>query len=132
MPTITTKPTAKELDLFWKKEILSWIDLEGYDLPKPKTLKEKLATLEEVIKKEMRVDYIYQKELSNYLQGLPSIISPVFYNWEILQLMEKIGTINEKTPEKRKEALLENYWDFVASKLLQMINGTRIPKELRY
>jgi len=132
MSTITKKPTAKELDLYWKTLILDCIDLECYDLSEPKTLKEKFAMVSIIVKKETGCDDFYEEVVSDWLSGLPSIITLPFYHNEILAMMKEIGTINEKTTEKRKDSLLLCYWDFMACKLIQMINGTRIPKELKY
>ena len=132
MPTITTKPTAKELDLYWKTLILDCIDLDCYELSEPKTLKEKLIIVSMIIKKETGCNNLHQEVVSDWLSGLPSLITLPFYHNEILAMMKEIGTINEKTTEKRKDSLLLCYWDFMACKLLQMINGTRIPKKLRY
>jgi hypothetical protein len=132
MPTITKKPTAKELNLYWKTLILDCIDFDGYDLPETKTLKERLAIVSMIIKAETGCENFHEEVISDWLSGLPSLITLPFYNSEILAMMKEIGTINEKTTEKRKDSLLVCYWDFMACKLIQMISGTSIPKELKY
>jgi hypothetical protein len=85
-----------------------------------------------IIKAETGCENFHEEVISDWLSGLPSLITLPFYNSEILAMMKEIGTINEKTTEKRKDSLLVCYWDFMACKLIQMISGTSIPKELKY
>jgi len=64
--------------------------------------------------------YGESKALSQYLRGLPSVIDLPFTNHDILQLAEKFGSIEKDAPENRKDKILFNYWNFMATKLLKL------------
>ena len=70
--------------------------------------------------------YGRQKAMINWPMGLA--INIEFMNFEILKLAVKWGSIPENYSEKQADKILDNYWDFMAGKLLQLINGYRIPK----
>mgnify|MGYP001589424591 CR=1 FL=1 len=118
-----TKLNRSELDLFWKKEIVSWIDLEAYEIAEPQTIKEKLTILENVFKEETGLTILHQEDIKGHLMGLPSICSPIFENYKIIELLKECGTITERTTEKQVDKLLENYWDYVSAKLLQLFRA---------
>ena len=58
--------------------------------------------------------------LTEYLQGLPSGIDIPFMNYDILELAKKFGSIPNNATEKQEYDILENYWRFIANKLIQL------------
>ena len=61
-----------------------------------------------------------------WLQGLALPIA--FYNSDILQLAKDWGSIPHDATEKQEYKILDNYWRFMAAKILQLIDGYRVPK----
>ena len=69
-----------------------------------------------------------QLTIQNWLQGLCSAVPIEFENVEILKLAKQWGSIPEDATEKQEDKILDNYWSFMATKLLQLFNGYRVPK----
>ena len=117
---------SSELDRTVKLYILDSIDCEG-------TTQEKIDFVREcftseygwMIPKAGEID-----SLASWLQGLPSAVSIAFYNQDILSLAKTWDSIPEDATEKQEDKILENYWNFIANKLSQLMNGYRIPKEV--
>jgi len=61
-----------------------------------------------------------QNAVAEWLSGLPSVISIPFMNWEILELAHNMGTPTHT--EKEEDAILNNYWSFMANKLIKLNN----------
>lgn len=62
-----------------------------------------------------------QNRLADWLAGLP--ISIAYTNYDILQLAVAWGSIPADYSEKQAEKILENYFNFMAAKLLQLFNA---------
>ena len=117
---------------YYNNYLLESIDFNGYDLPTPKTNKEKINTFFDVFKSEYgyNVERVGEwRALSEWLSGLPSVIDIPFDNYSIIQLAIKAGSIDENASDKEKEKLLSNYWDFISNKLIVLRNG-HINREL--
>ena len=116
---------SSELDKAAKLYILDSIDCEG-------TTQEKIDFVRECFNSEYgwRVDQVGEvRALIDWLQGLPSAVNIAFYNDDIVSLAKAWGSIPEDATEKQEDKILENYWNFIANKLSQLMHGYRIPKE---
>jgi len=58
--------------------------------------------------------------LTEYIQGLPSGFDIPFMNYEILELAKKYGSIPNNATEKQEDKILDNYWHFIANKLIKL------------
>ncbi|AWY02851.1 hypothetical protein [Alteromonas phage JH01] len=67
-----------------------------------------------------------QKAMTEWLQGLALNIA--FMNCEILQLAHKWGSLPADATEKQEDKILNNYWNLMAAKTLQLIEGYHVPK----
>ena len=65
--------------------------------------------------------------MTNWLQGLATDLE--YRNHEILALAHKWGSLEPDCSEKEEDKILENYWHFMANKLLQLFDGYHVPKE---
>ena len=58
--------------------------------------------------------------LIEYLQGLPSTIHlPIYYN-EIIELATEHGSLSKDSSEKDQMKICENFYNFIANKLIQL------------
>jgi len=62
--------------------------------------------------------------LKEYLQGLPSCINIDFMNYDILKRAEEYGVLTANSTEKEKDDFLNNYFNYMANQLHQMIHNT--------
>ena len=116
----------------YNQYLLDGIDFDGYDLPAPETNKEKINTFFDVFMSEVgyNIDRIGEyKALTEYLSGLPSVISIDFDNYSILERAVKYGSLSDNPTDKEKDTILDNYWAFMANKLIVLRNG-HINREL--
>jgi len=60
--------------------------------------------------------YGKQKAMSMWLSGLA--LDLPYYNGEIIELAENMGSIEENPSEKLQNKVLENYWEFMANVIL--------------
>ena len=58
--------------------------------------------------------------LADHLQGLPSWLSIPYTNYDILELGKKWEY--DLSTEKKEDAFLENYWNLIANKAMQLMN----------
>ena len=58
--------------------------------------------------------------LEEYLTGLPSGFDIPFMNYDIIELAKKFKSLPKKPTEKQEQKILDNYWHFVASKLIRL------------
>ena len=110
------------LDKTAKQYIINNINLEDYDI-EPVDLPDKISQLKKVFYSEYswRVDQVGEHEaLKDWLQGLPTVISIVFYNYDILQLAKLWGSLSDNPTERQEDKILENYWHFMAAKIGQL------------
>lgn len=67
-----------------------------------------------------------QQAMIDWLQGLALDIE--YMNYKILELAVKWGSLDENATERAENKILVNYWSFMAAKVLQLIDGYRVPK----
>jgi hypothetical protein len=60
------------------------------------------------------------KALIEYLQGLPSTIHLPIYYYDIIQLAIEYGSIPKDASEKDQMKICENFYNFIANKLIQL------------
>jgi hypothetical protein len=121
---------SSELDKTVKFYILSTVTGDGYDV-EPVTVDEKIHFVESCFYKEYGFAvsrYGLQGAVKEWLQGLPSAVNIEFMNYKIIQLAIEWGSLPADYTEKQADNILENYWNFMAAKLLQLFNGYRVPK----
>lgn len=107
---------------FFEKTIIDNIDFEGYGFNNDMYLYDKIKTLYNIFKKE----YIHDNNkhlnevflFSEWLRGLPSVLTVTFYNFEILEnALQYAKENNDKRLrlQVRKEgSFLSDYWGKLA------------------
>jgi hypothetical protein len=96
----------------YEQIILDNIDFEGYNLSNDVSRYDKVKTLYNIFKRE----YVHEnnkhlKEVvlfAKWLQGLPTVLSVPFYNFEILESGLLAGY--DLSDETKEEIFLANYW----------------------
>ena len=119
------KLSQKTHDLY-NQYLLDGISFDGYDLPEPKTNKDKINQLINTHGNEygwniQRVGPL--NSLTEWLSGLPSCINIDFANYDIIERAKKYGSLAPGATEKDQDKLLDNYWRFMANKLIKLHNG---------
>lgn len=100
----------------YEQIILDNIDFEGYGLSNDVSRYDKIKTLYNIFKRE----YVHEnnkhlKEVvlfSEWLQGLPSVLSVPFYNFEILENGLLAGY--DLSDETKEDKFLAEYWNNLA------------------
>lgn len=124
------KPVTVEnrstFDSIVKSYIIDCIDSSDRALEKePVTAFEKVQFLKRCFNSEYgheiaRIGKI--KAMTNWLQGLPSCLHIEFSNYQILQLAKSWGSLPEKATENEEDRILNNYWNLIANKILQLFD----------
>lgn len=120
------------LDQNVKQYILDSIDNSGYSDTPLLTNAERIAFLADTFQSEYgwQIKRVGQSvALREWFQGLPSSCAIAFTNYDILALAVKWGSIYEDATEKQRDAILENYFNFMATKTAQLFNGYHVPKD---
>ncbi len=117
---------SSELDRAAKIYILQCISetTEG----EPMNIQESLIYINKRFESEYgwRVEQVGpQKAMRDWLQGLA--INIAFYNCDIIDLAIEWGSLPTDHTEKQAYKITGNYFNFIACKLLQLINGYRVP-----
>lgn len=118
-------------DECYKRVILDGIDNSNYSDKELSTNAEKIAFLHATFQAEYGwaiERYGMQGALREWLQGLPSAIAIPFYNFDILHLAVDCGNLKRNASEKDQEKILNNYWNYMAAKILQLFEGYHVPK----
>jgi hypothetical protein len=92
-------------------------------LQQPTNDKEKINTFFKIFNDEYKWQISHDGEfqaLIDYLQGLGGCLSIAFNNHEILEMAKEFGSIPKDATERQEDAILENYWRFMANKLIQL------------
>ena len=78
---------------------------------------------------QWRVDQVGpQNAVTDWLQGLA--INIEYRNHAILEMAREWGSISPDATERQEDSILDNYWQFMAAKTLQVFNGYRVPEEM--
>ena len=119
------KLSQKTHDLY-NQYLLDGISFDGYGLPEPRTNKDKINLFFGVFMSEYGYNLKRMSEwdaLTEWLSGLPSVIHMDFNNYDILERAKKYGSLAPGATEKDQDKLLDNYWRFMANKLIKLHNG---------
>jgi len=123
MKNTINKPGGQELAKLAQKYIIGCIDTEGYDT-KANTEKEKVKFLWDTFHAEygchMEMGWSFQKSIAEYFAGLPTCCTIAFYNWDILEIAKKWGSLPENPTEKQEDKILDNWFNFMAMKTIQL------------
>ena len=61
-----------------------------------------------------------QERFGEWLSGLPSCINIPCYNYDILALAKDLQEIEGETKKSWEDAVLKNYWNFMAHHILKL------------
>lgn len=114
---------SSELDKKVKLYIYHSIDNSGYSDQPLNTVGDRVRFLHDTFKSEYQweIDRIGELEaLKEWLQGLPSCLNIEFTYYEILKLAVKWGSIPENATEKQENKILDNWYNFIANKIMQL------------
>lgn len=65
-----------------------------------------------------------QKVITEWLQGIALPIA--FRDYEILELAKQWGSLPENPTERQEDKILNNYWSFMAMKIMQLLKHYKI------
>lgn len=95
-----------------KQIVIANVDLESYK-------DYGYNTLREVYDAEYGYNGLKPQTCTDYLQGLPSVCTIPFNNFEILQLLEAAGFT--KPTEKGRSGLIDKYWKEAGNQFYKLI-----------
>lgn len=110
---------VRKLHLFTAELVVDSIDFdilsEYYSLNDNLEFTQVCAMLDEIARKEVKhyFENRYQSSawaISEWLRGLPSVVTIPFTNYDIEMLLRKDGTIQENDSEIKIEKAMERYW----------------------
>lgn len=116
---------------FYENTILQNIDFEGYDIVQPTNDFDKVKE----VYKTFRSEYVHQNNqhqnevflFSEWLLGLPSVLTVPFYNYEILENAKKANILNlsvvKRKAEIKEDEFLQNYWIKLAHAFFTLKNN---------
>jgi hypothetical protein len=96
---------------FFEITILSHINFEGYDLPENQSDFDKVQNVYKTFLSEYGWSIKRIGELNSFkewLQGLPSVLTVPFYNYDILNNAKAYGY--KLDSEEKKDEFLDDYW----------------------
>jgi hypothetical protein len=106
---------------FYEQTIIDNINFEGYGIDNDGYLYDKIKTLYNIFKQEYgfmieRVGEV--NAFKEWLQGLPSVLTVPFYNYDIINNAREVGllraTSDDWFKEKEEDSFLDRYWDRLA------------------
>lgn len=111
---------------FYEQTILDNIDFDGYGLKNDVSRYDKIKTLYNIFKME----YVHKNNqhlnevylFSEWLRGLPTVLTVPFYNHEILENAINHGGFDLSTGEKEDD-FLESYWLKLAEAFFTLKNN---------
>jgi len=105
--------------------LLDSIDFEGSNKDKINFV---LSSFNSEYNQEYNKRYIpnLQNRFAEYLQGLPSCINIVFFNYDILQLAKSWESLPVNATEKQEDKILSNYFNFMAVKFFQLCKQNKV------
>ena len=115
---------------FYEQTIIDNIDFEGYAITNEGYLYDKIKTLYNIFKQEygFMIDRVGEvNAFKEWLQGLPSVLTVPFMNYEILENAKKAGLLTkddvEWRMEKQENRFLELYWTKLALAFFELKNN---------
>jgi hypothetical protein len=121
---------SSELDQSVKRYIIANIIADGYQQD-PETIAEKISFLNDTFLSEYGFNiarYGKQGAIKEWLQGLPSAVALPYMNCDVITLAVETGGLEPVSTEKQAQRIVENYFNFMAAKILQLFDGYRVPK----
>lgn len=114
-----------------QREILRRVDFSGYTTQDgrnkpftPETDSDKINVLVNICFNEvgfmLKQNKNKQEVLAYWLSGLPSCIDIPFYNEDIINFALQVGTIKAYPNDKKREAIIKNYFNFMAYHILKL------------
>lgn len=116
---------------FFEKTIIDNIDFSGYELSNDVSLYDKVKTLYNIFKRE----YVHENNkhlsevylFSEWLRGLPSVLTVPFYNGEILENALSFASENNDKElrmfVRKEERFLNGYWANLADAFFTLKNN---------
>jgi len=109
--------------------IIDHIDFDGYDLDfEPVTNDEKIKAFNSVFVSEYQymIERVGQrKALTEYLMGLPSVLTVDFYYCDIYEQLKKWRVADGTETEKQYTNLMDQWFRTLSAKLSSMINNVK-------
>jgi hypothetical protein len=108
---------ANNYKTFFENTIIDNINFEGYGFSNDMYLYDKIKTLYNIFKQEYgfmieRVGEV--NAFKEWLQGLPSVLTVPFYNYDIINNAREAGlltaTSDDWFKEKDEDSFLDRYW----------------------
>lgn len=118
-----------ELDQKVKRYILDRIDSSGYDVATESDA-QRIRFLKDCFESEYgwRVKQAgRQQALADWFAGLPSACTVAFSNYEILDLAESWGRLDDNATEAQEQRILDTWFQLLAAKTGQLFDGFRVP-----
>jgi hypothetical protein len=121
----------KKFKTFYENTILQNIDFDGYNI-NPENDFDKIQKVYKTFKSEfIHENNKHQNEIfsfSEWLRGLPSILTVPFYNFDILENAKKAGLIKVQNVapsvlDKKEDQFLTYYWDRLAQAFFTLKNN---------
>jgi hypothetical protein len=125
--TTSKKPATPKKD-FYESYILRNIDSDGYGV-KLTTTMGKVRFLKSTFMSEYGFNVARmgtQKAMAEWLSGLPSVLSLPFYNSDIIKFAQKGGSLPKNPTSAQEQRVLNNYWNFMASKIMSLIRKYKV------
>lgn len=107
--------------------ILNAIDGEGYDRT-PETDQQKLLFLATTFKSEYcyKANFVQYKTVpevfKQWIMGLPTAFNIAWNYHDILRDAKTFGNLPEQMTEKQENKIISGWFDFIATKTLQLMN----------
>ena len=124
------KTKQAEIDRLAKNyllEAIDWSGYLGYTIDKePEDTYHQLKFVDETFRSEYghMIERVgYQKALAEWFAGLPSAINIDFENYRILELAKEWGSIPEDATEAQEDKILNNWFMWIANKLIKLLNS---------
>ena len=115
----------KNANKFYESILLNNIDLSEYKAEEKTSLKEVLNTVYEIHKREyvhQNNQHLSKNELfSEWLQGLPSVLTVPFYNYDILKAAKEFGF--DLPTDDKEDYFLNNYFNNVSRAFFNLKNN---------
>lgn len=115
-------PKVKSGFTHFEQIILNHIDLNGYDMDEPDDIKDVLSEVIGIFESEYlhsnNRHQPYVKNLTSWLQGLPTVLTVPFSNYDILKNAIEYGYIFES--EEEEDNFIQSYFENCAKALITL------------
>jgi hypothetical protein len=108
---------ANNYKTFFENTIIDNINFEGYGFSNDMYLYDKIKTLYNIFKQEygFMIERVGEMNaFKEWLQGLPSVLTVPFYNYDIINNAREAGLLTSTSDdwfkEKDEDSFLDRYW----------------------